>query len=377
MFSVTAKVTSCNNDDGLVQLSATVSNHEGTYSELDAEGNGVFPADQLTKSFTTDKGVNYLVLTKVLGGTDCTRTEVDGVNVCTKVAEQITLQCKYSLADQDLTDGFQVTGQDTTATAENTGTLEYNLTVEDGDIGDQIKFTVSPVNPNLVYATVKSCDVIKGDNELTIVGHGSQSCTNPIVNTLALTDFFSSQGDIEGSWKAFKWSTATDDNIESQSLSCKIGLSQGISAVAVEDCTKSNAPQPDYLALYYDRFSTFDWTGPAGVFKDPNDPSQYTLMTNLNGPALTWGGLHLGTKEVSKTIDGDTLVVEYNEGDPCEHEDAEKHYAQLRVTCDTEAAFSVVNVEQTGCRSVWTATADCSKCYFWQKPSISGTPCNL
>ena len=283
-----------------------------------------------------------------------------------------------NIADQDLTDDFQVTGQDTTATAENTGTLEYNLTVEDGDIGDQIKFTVSPVNPNLVYATVKSCDVIKGDNELTIVGHGSQSCTNPIVNTLALTDFFSSQGDIEGSWKAFKWSTATKDNVESQSLSCKIGLSQGISAVAVEDCTQSNAPQPDYLALYKERFNTIDYTGVAGVLKDPLDATlQYTLMTTANGPSLNWGGLTLGTKEIWRTIDGDTLVVEYNEGDACEHGDAEKYYAQLRVTCDTEAAFSAVNVEQTGCRSVWTATADCSKCYFWQKPSTSGTFCNL
>ena len=91
---------------------------------------------------------------------------------------------------------------------------------------------------------------------------------------------------------------------------------------------------------------------------------------------LNWGGLTLGTKEISRTIDGDTLVVEYNEGDACEHGDAEKYYAQLRIICDTDAEFSVVNVQQTGCRSIWSATADCSKCYGWQKPA-HGSFCNL
>ena len=340
-------------------------NHAGVYSELDVDGNGVFPANQLAKSFVTDGGVNYLVLTKVLGSTDCTQVEVDGVDVCVKVAEQITLQCKYSLADQDVTDDFQVTGQDTQATAENTGTLGYTLTVEDGNIGDQIKFTVSPLNSGLVYATVKSCDVVKGGNQLTIVGHGSQSCTNPVVNTQAITSLFSSQNDIEGSWKAFKWSTASAQNVEDQSLSCTIGLSENVSDVTVEDCSLSNAP-PE-LIKYNERMSIMDWTG----MKLVKDGTEYFYVMNSLGPDLrisqSGSTVWVGQAEASRTIEGDTLVIEYNQSSPSVCGPGGSYESQVRVSCDAAAGFSVVNVEQvTDCRFVWQVTADCSKCYPWQ-----------
>ena len=79
-------------------------------------------------------------MTKILGGEGCTQIEVDGVMVCTEVDEKITLQCKYSLDDVQVDDDFAITGQDTSATAENTGTLTYTLAVEDDKkIGDEIK----------------------------------------------------------------------------------------------------------------------------------------------------------------------------------------------------------------------------------------------
>ena len=107
--------------------------------------------------------------------------------------------------------------------------------------GEEIKFRINPVNANLVYATVKECHVKKGSQELTIIGHGAPHCRNPVVNAKTYTSFFSSQGQIEGSWTAFKWSTAEVDNVEDQTLSCKIGLSQAKSTAAVNQCTASNA----------------------------------------------------------------------------------------------------------------------------------------
>ena len=65
-------------------------------------------------------------------------------------------------------------------------------------------------------------------------------------------------------------------------------------------------------------------------------------MTTANGPSLNWGGLTLGTKEISRTIDGDTLVVEYNEGDACEHGDAEKGQHRLRACVGTEVVMPEV-----------------------------------
>ena len=105
-----------------------------------------------------------------------------------------------------------------------------------------IKFTVTPVNPDLVFATVKECHVTKNNQQLTIIGHGDNDpkCTNPIVSAKADTDYFSSQGPIEGSWIAFKWSTEANDNVETQGLSCTIGLSENQNNAAVEDCTATN-----------------------------------------------------------------------------------------------------------------------------------------
>ena len=118
----------------------------------------------------------------------------------------------------------------------------YRIVVEDNkEIGDRVKFTITPVNEGLVFATVKSCDVTRGTDELTIIGHGAdQPCTNPIVQAAAETPFFSSKGEIEGSWKAFKWSTKQENNLETQGLSCTIGLSKSASAYAVVPCTASN-----------------------------------------------------------------------------------------------------------------------------------------
>ena len=60
------------------------------------------------------------------------------------------------MADQVIDDTFSVTGQNTEATFEGVGTLDYTISVEeDKAIGDAVKFTITPVNENLVYATVK------------------------------------------------------------------------------------------------------------------------------------------------------------------------------------------------------------------------------
>ena len=232
-------VDNCNDKNGLVKMTATLRNVSGDYGQAT---NGVisFNADQLSSSFSEDG--QFLIMTKVLGGEGCTKIEVDGVKVCTEVDETITLQCKYSLDDVEVDDSFAVTGQDSIATAENIGTLTYTLTVEDNkSIGDEIKFTVTPTNPNLVFATIKACHVTRNKQELTIVGHGDVAkCTNPVIDAKAVTDFFSSQGPIQGAWTAFKWSTDADDNIETQGLSCTIGLSKDQNTAAVEPCKASN-----------------------------------------------------------------------------------------------------------------------------------------
>ena len=223
-------------------MTATLVDVAGDYGQ-DENGELTFTRAELTPRFEG----NFLIMEKVLGGDGCTEITVDNVKLCTEVDETITLQCKYSLADQTVDDSFQVSGQDTAATAEGTGTLDYTITVEENKkIGDTVKFTISPVNDNLVFATVKKCDVTRNGQALTIIGHGQEHCTNPVVNAKAETSLFTSKSDIEGTWTAFKWSTTEANNFESQGLSCTIGLSETESTDAVEDCVLTNA-QPGPL----------------------------------------------------------------------------------------------------------------------------------
>ena len=62
----------------------------------------------------------------------CPTAVVDGKTVCIGTAENYTFKCSYSLADQTVTDNFDVSGQDTQTDAENTGTLGYTLEVRSG-----------------------------------------------------------------------------------------------------------------------------------------------------------------------------------------------------------------------------------------------------
>ena len=244
----------CNDDtDNTVKMTAAIKKTEvhakpsAEFTDAGEYWQAVYTADQLDKSFEDDltfvgqPTADYLVLAKTVD-LPCKPMKVDGVDVCQAVGSGLTWTCRYSLADQVKTDSYTVTGQDTAATAEGTGTLDYTITVEDNKkIGETVKFTISPVNDNLVYATVKSCDVKRAGDALTIIGHGQEHCTNPVVNAKAETSLFTSKSDIEGTWTAFKWSTTKANNVESQSLSCTIGLSETASTDAVQDCVLSNA----------------------------------------------------------------------------------------------------------------------------------------
>ena len=102
----------------------------------------------------------------------CPKIKVDGVDVCVDTAENFTFKCKYSLADQTVSDNYDVTGQNTEAQAEGTGTLGYSLSVTtpNVEIGEKVSFRVTPTNPGLVFATIKSCDVSYNGDDVTIIG---------------------------------------------------------------------------------------------------------------------------------------------------------------------------------------------------------------
>ena len=70
-------MTSCNDDDGLVAISATLNFSDKTYTEFSGGQATFTTADGLVSSF---EGGN-LVLTKTLGSDDCDTETVDSVEV--------------------------------------------------------------------------------------------------------------------------------------------------------------------------------------------------------------------------------------------------------------------------------------------------------
>ena len=214
-------------------MTATLRNVVGSYGQDQTTGVISFPRDQLTPSFETDNGVNYLVMSKVLGNDGCTQITVDNVVVCSEVDETVTLRCLYSLEDRTVSDTFEVTGQDTQATADGVGTLNYNLVVlADKTIGEKVEFEIRPVNAGLVTADIKHCEVAEssaaGAAKVSIIGDDTNAtkdkCYVSSINS-GLTDH-TGTGTLSGYWNAFKWSTSDATDAENQQLSCSIALSQ-------------------------------------------------------------------------------------------------------------------------------------------------------
>ena len=242
-------VDSCNNENGAVEMKVTLRGHTGTYEGIDENGQGTFGPDQLTKKFEGD----LLILEKIFGTGECSKViVVDGHEVCSDAGEKIIVQCKYPLEERKIeSDGFSVMGKTVEVEAETpdaeqaTGTLTYTMEVDnDKNIGQDITFKITPLNPGLVYATIKSCDVILGSRKLTIIGgSGTAGCVEAILGVAAMTDNFSSDDVIEGKWTAFKWSTTSENSVELQTLECTIGFSETRSDASVEDCIAEIAEQ--------------------------------------------------------------------------------------------------------------------------------------
>ena len=236
---------SCNNNaDDTVLMTAAVRKtevHDKPSDDFADNGDywqATYTADQLEKSFENNlifEGVaaaDYLVLSKTVD-LPCKNLRVDGVDVCQSVGAGLTWTCRYSLADQTKTDAYTVTGQDTQATADGIGTLNYVLEVlADKSIGEQVQFEIRPVNEGLVTADIKHCEVAEsadaGAAKVSIIGDDTDAtkdkCYVSSINS-GLTEH-TGTGTLSGYWNAFKWSTSDNTDAENQQLSCSIALSQ-------------------------------------------------------------------------------------------------------------------------------------------------------
>jgi len=178
----------CMNGD-LVHMTATVSvdKVQMDLSETDDwsldSGNNVYTkswtaADFDSSEISVDESDN-LVLTKSISA-PCKDEEVDGISVCVATGHSLDFQCKYPLGTRTVHNDLNVSGHDANVDAEGVGELKYTLSVADGnvEIGEPVEVTITPANPNLVFAQLNDCNVEYNSASVSILNYGAGSAVS-------------------------------------------------------------------------------------------------------------------------------------------------------------------------------------------------------
>jgi len=174
----------CMNGD-LVYMTATVSvdKVQMDLSETDDwtldSGNNVYTKSWAAADFESSEisvdGSDNLVLTKSISA-PCKDEEVDGIPVCIATGHSLEFQCKYPLGTRTVQNDFSVSGHDANVDAEGVGELKYTLTVADANvqIGEPVEVTITPANPNLVFAQLKDCNVEYNSASVSILDYNNK-----------------------------------------------------------------------------------------------------------------------------------------------------------------------------------------------------------
>merc|ERR1712021_238597 len=213
-------------------------------------------AGKWEKTFTptnadTTEVTGNLQVTKVVDSNGCTKTTVDGVEVCTSTGHELTFTCNYPLVDQTIStvSDFTVSGSDTTDSAVQYGSLNYALTVDAGAtfaIGNTVTATITPVSSGLVTATILSCEVTNSDLQIDNVVSIIDADLTPICDLGAAITTGQGDANLGFTWSSFKWSTpkiGTSDVLENQQLTCSISLAKEPAAVSPQTCGTTTVEQ--------------------------------------------------------------------------------------------------------------------------------------
>ena len=250
--------------DSIILMTATVNNADFDYDLtndpewncVDVEENNTVCKRQWTAEMFTAEGEKtfsdtHLILKKQVAQ-KCENVEVDGVTICISKGHNMEFTCRYPLDAQLVSNTYDVSGHDTNISKEGEGKLNYKLTVvgaEDIKIGDKVTVNVEAVNPGLVYHSLRDCTVKNNDQEVSILNwHEEHSalityCPN-ILGAFAEID--SGISITRFSWTAFKWSTDAENDVENQTIECKIALSQDYPFVRTDACDNSYMKVGDY-----------------------------------------------------------------------------------------------------------------------------------
>ena len=110
------------------------------------------------------------------------------------------------------------------------------------DYFDHLKVTITPKNPYLVFASIRTCKVVYNEFEMPLMigsdGEPADSYTLEPVCVLG-TEISNSSNmqTLDFSFKAFKWSSSVSDSfIENQKIECTIKLTKNEPAHRTDNC---------------------------------------------------------------------------------------------------------------------------------------------
>lgn len=155
-------------------------------------------------------------------------TVIGSSKVYTKIEGGLSFRCKYPLGIQTITtDPFTVSGSDTEISRTGTGDLTYTIETDADNvkIGDWNQFKIKPTTAGLVHAQVNKCTIQNNAKTASVVVFGNDDafCRNKYVDFTVVSGF-GSTGDQVMKYKAFKWSTLKANDVETQHISCNVGL---------------------------------------------------------------------------------------------------------------------------------------------------------
>ena len=248
--------------DAPIQMTATVTNSEVEYdlttdndwscrestNKEEAICTRTWTADQFDSEGETTFEDDTLILKKTITE-NCQRKTVDGITLCLDKGHNLEFKCSYLLKTTTVVNSVNVQGYDTSVSGEGFGKLNYRLTVVDGnvDIGETVQVEIEAINKNLVWHALQDCQVTKDGNSVSILNwHANDNnlvsfCPNVLG---AAVETKSSKDTTKFSWKAFKWSTSTPDQVEDQKITCTIALSEMEPIVNTPGCDSDSDDQP-------------------------------------------------------------------------------------------------------------------------------------
>ena len=241
-------------DDSPILMTATIANSEIKYDlTADTDWTCSSSTGDCTRSWTVDKfngedettfTESHLILKKRIAQ-ECKDTKVGDVTVCIEQGHTIDFTCKYPLDAQTVKNTFDVGGHDTNVSKEGFGQINFKLfATENVEIGDTVNVEIEAVNKGLIWHSLQDCTVSKGDDDVSILKWNSSdgSLVSVCPNVLNADIQTATNQDMTNfSWTAFKWSTSTQNDVERQTIECKISLSKDKPVIKTPTCAEQQA----------------------------------------------------------------------------------------------------------------------------------------